>query len=193
MNQSCRVRRSRSEWRSLSTVYQKTWPTPVASGPSVGTAPSGSCVETRLSRSRTRRPREVLIHVVFEDDVDHREAERGLRADDAHAGQALQVHRERVADLVFDFLRAVAGPVGEHDDLVVGEIGNRVDRRGGGGPPAPRSERHRERDDEDAVLQRQFDNPVHHGFSGVNDFLRNWWYRGAALEVRRIGPRCVSA
>ncbi len=42
MNQSCRVRRSRSEWLGLSTVYQKTWPTPVASGPRVGTTPAGS-------------------------------------------------------------------------------------------------------------------------------------------------------
>ena len=91
-------------------------------------------------------PRKVLIDVVFEDDVDHREAERRLRADHAHAGEAAQVHGERVADLVFDFLRTVAGPVGEHDDLVVGEIRNRIDRRGGGRPPPPASERHREPD-----------------------------------------------
>jgi hypothetical protein len=42
MNQSWRLRRSRSECVELSTVYQNTCPTPVASGPSVGTTPAGS-------------------------------------------------------------------------------------------------------------------------------------------------------
>ena len=76
------------------------------------------------------RPREVQIDVVLEDDVDHREAERRLRPHDPHAGQTLQVDRERIRDLVLDLLRAVAGPVGEDDHLVVGQVGNRVDRRG---------------------------------------------------------------
>src|SRR4029078_2509041 len=37
-----------------STVYQNTWPTPVASGPSVGTTPEGRNVDARFKRSRTR-------------------------------------------------------------------------------------------------------------------------------------------
>ncbi len=100
------------------------------------------------------RAREVLVHVVLEHHVDHREAERGLRPDDAHTRQALEVDRERVADLILHLLRAVTGPAGEHDHLVVREIGNRIDRRGGGGPPSPRAEHHGEADDDDAVLQR---------------------------------------
>ena len=95
-----------------------------------------SCV-TRLIRSSTRGPREVQIDVVLEDDVDHREAERRLRPDDADAGQALQVDGQRIGDLILDLLRAVARPVGEDDDLVVGEIRNGVDRRGAERPPAP--------------------------------------------------------
>src|SRR5687768_8642031 len=58
------------------------------------------------------RSREILIDVIFEDDVNHREAEGRLRSYGAHAGQALEVDRQRIGDLVFDFLRAVAGPLG---------------------------------------------------------------------------------
>src|SRR5579864_813155 len=37
-----------------SSVYQKTWPTPVASGPSVGVTPVGRKPDARLNRSSTR-------------------------------------------------------------------------------------------------------------------------------------------
>ena len=137
MNQSCRLRSSRSECVGLSTVYQKTWPTPVASGPSVGVTPPGQALRDQAHALEHARPREIEIDVVFEDHVDHREPERRLRAHDANAGQALQVDRQRISDLVFNFLRAVPGPVGEDDDLVVGEIGNRVDGRRRYAPTSP--------------------------------------------------------
>ena len=54
------------------------------------------------------RAREVEVDVVLEDHVDHREAERRRRADDPHARQPLQAHRERVRDLVLDLLRRAA-------------------------------------------------------------------------------------
>src|SRR6266481_1070215 len=54
MYQSWMDRRSRSERPWPSTVYQKTCPTPVASGPSVGTTPVGRDFDSRLSRSSTR-------------------------------------------------------------------------------------------------------------------------------------------
>ena len=54
MYQSCRLRKSRRDHVGLSTVYQKTCPTPVASGPSAGAMPAGSVLVTRLMRSRTR-------------------------------------------------------------------------------------------------------------------------------------------
>ena len=91
MNQSWMVRRSRSDCRSLSTVYQNTWPTPVASGPSVGVVPSGRSDRDEAQPLEHAGAREVLIDAVLEDDVDHREPEGRLRADDADAGQALQV------------------------------------------------------------------------------------------------------
>ena len=70
------------------------------------------------------------VDVVFENDVDHRKAERGLRSHDADPGKSLQVDGQRIGDLVLDLLRAVAGPVGEDDDLVVREVRDGVDRRG---------------------------------------------------------------
>ena len=109
MNQSCSVRSSRSECVGLSTVYQNTWPTPVASGPSVGVTPVGQALRDEAHAFEHASPREVQIHVVLEDDVDHREAERGLRPDDAHTGEPLEVRGERVRDLVLDLLRAVPG------------------------------------------------------------------------------------
>lgn len=106
--------------------------------------------------------REVELDVVFEDHVDHREPERRLGAHDADPGQALQVHGERVGDLVLDFLRAVPWPVGEDDDLVVREIRNRVDRRGRHRPPAPHAKADVRRDDQKPVPERQFEKCVDH-------------------------------
>ena len=54
MNQSWSDLKSRSEYPFPSTVYQYTWPTPVASGPSVGTTPAGSALVSKFSRSSTR-------------------------------------------------------------------------------------------------------------------------------------------
>ena len=73
--------------------------------------------------------RKVDIHRIFEDHVDHREAERRCRANRAHMRQPLQVHSERIGDLVFDLLRTAALPLGEDDDLVLAQVGDRVDRR----------------------------------------------------------------
>ena len=110
MNQSCSVRRSRSDSVGLSTVYQKTCPTPVASGPERRRDAGRQRLRDQAHALEHARAREVQIDVVLEDHVDHREAERRLRADDAHAGQPLQVHRQRIGDLVLDLLRAVARP-----------------------------------------------------------------------------------
>src|SRR5215468_1105569 len=53
MNQSCKDRRVPGSYGPL-TVYQNTCPTPVASGPSVGTTPAGRKLDARFRRSRTR-------------------------------------------------------------------------------------------------------------------------------------------
>src|SRR5215831_21237888 len=53
MNQSCNERRVPGSY-GPSTVYQKTWPTPVASGPSVGMTPEGKKLDARFNRSSMR-------------------------------------------------------------------------------------------------------------------------------------------
>src|SRR6266705_2362970 len=53
MNQSCKDRKVPGSY-GPSTVYQNTCPTPVASGPRVGTMPGGRKLDARFSRSRTR-------------------------------------------------------------------------------------------------------------------------------------------
>ena len=43
--------------------------------------------------------------------------------------QPAQAQRQRVGHLVFDLARPVPLPRGEDDHLVLGQVGNRVDRR----------------------------------------------------------------
>lgn len=105
---------------------------------------------------------EVQVDIVLEDHVNHREAERGLRAHDPHATQALKVDRQRVGDLVFDLLRIMSGPIREDDDLVVGEIRNRIDWRRVQGPPAPAGEPDVRADDQHAIAKRELEQSVDH-------------------------------
>jgi hypothetical protein len=55
--------------------------------------------------------------------------------------QPLQVHGQRIGDLVFDFLRAAALPLGEDDHLVFAQVGDGVDGRVQQRPVAPHSQR----------------------------------------------------
>ena len=109
------------------------------------------------------RAREVEVGRVLEDHVDHREAEGRRRADHPHPGQPLQAHRQRIRDLVLDLLGGPPRPVREHDHLVVGEIRDRVDRRGQERPVAPAAEQQEEGDHQQAVPERGLDQPVDHG------------------------------
>ena len=112
----------------------------------------GQALRDEAHAFKDASPREVQLHVVLEDDVNHREAERGLRPDHPYTGEPLEVRGERVRHLVLDLLRAMPGPVREDDDLVVGEIGNRVDRRGRQRPPSPACEAEVHDDDDEPVL-----------------------------------------
>ena len=107
-------------------------------------------------------PREVQVYVVLEDDVNHREAERGLRPDHPYTGEPLKVRGERVRHLVLDLLRAMPGPVRKDDHLVVGEIGYRVDRRGRQRPPSPACQAEVENDNDESVLQCNVDKSIDH-------------------------------
>ncbi len=96
-----------------------------------------------------------------------------------------------IGDLVLDLLRAAAHPVGEDDHLVLGQVGDRVDRHRQHGADARDAERERGQDHEEAVADRPLD-----------DRLRSWsvlrsaqcrWALGSATAVglgaasRRLG------
>jgi len=98
--------------------------------------------------------REVEVDLVLEDDVDHREVELAGAPHRLHPGQPLEVHGERVGDLVLDLARAAPHPVGEHDRLVLGQVGNGVHRGVDHRVNPP---------DEHAESQQDHDEPVAHG------------------------------
>ena len=108
------------------------------------------------------RTGKVEVDPVLENHVDHREAERGRGAHHAHAGKPLQADRQRIRDLVLDLLRRSARPVGKHDHLVVGKIGDGVDRRGQERPVPPGADEQKEGDHDEAIPQRDLDQPVDH-------------------------------
>ena len=93
----------------VSTVYQKIWPSAVASGARYGTTPAGRNVAGLVELLGHPLPGKVEIDVVVEDDRDHREVELARRPHRLHAGQALQLARQRIGDLVLDLARG-CGP-----------------------------------------------------------------------------------
>ena len=62
----------------------------------------------------------------------------------------------------FNLLRTVAGPVGEHNNLVLGQVGNRVHRRVVDGVNTPESEQEPGQDDQEAVPDRKCDDAFDH-------------------------------
>ncbi|MNX81615.1 hypothetical protein D3C86_1133070 [compost metagenome] len=108
------------------------------------------------------RPGEVEVRLVVEDHVDHREAEGRAAPDRLDVGQALEARRERVGDLVLDDLRATARPLGEDDDLVLGEVRDRIQRGPGDGEGAPADQADQRDEDDEAVANRPFDDALDH-------------------------------
>src|SRR5207249_4796647 len=99
---------------------------------------------------------------VVEDDADHREADVAGGADDAHGGQALELERQRVGDLVLDLAGTVAGPVGEDDDLVLAQVGNGIDGGVVDGVDAGDGHGQAGEDHQEAVADGEFDDAVDH-------------------------------
>ena len=105
---------------------------------------------------------EIEVDVVLEDDIHHREAELGSRANRLHAGQPLQIDRQRIRDLILDFLRAAPRPVGKHDHLVLRKIGDRVDRRVNRGVNTPHGECQRQHNHHERVSHGIVNNLLNH-------------------------------
>ena len=98
-------------------------------GRQVGHHPLGQVGRGQRQALQHPRPREVKIHRVVEDDVDHRKIEFARRPHGFHAGKSLKVDRKRIGYLVFDLPGAAAHPVGEHNHLVLRKVGDGVHRR----------------------------------------------------------------
>ena len=147
---------------SPSTVYQKIWPRAVASGAMYGLTPGGRSVSASRQPFGHAVAREVELDIVVEDHADHREVELAAGPHRLHARQPLQVPRQGAGNLVFDFLGALAHPVGEDDDLVLGQVGDGVDRRVDHGIEAPNDDAQADQDDEKAVADGEFDDLFDH-------------------------------
>jgi hypothetical protein len=124
------------------------------------------------------RARPVELGLFVEDQEDHREAERGAAADFLHAGHTEQRDRQRIGHLVLDVLRRTAGPLGEHDLLVLAEVRNGVHRhrvaRHPIGVPVERRNRDARADDrqhqqghDELLLEEKADHAVEQGTLSV--------------------------
>ena len=115
--------------------------------------------------------RGVNVDVLFEDHVDggeaeHREGAHGLDAGDPQKGGG-----QRIGDLIVDVLRGTAHPLGEHDLLVLADVGDGVHRHGTPGQPAevpvkrrdhqpPTDDDDHEQRDDQPVFQAEADDSV---------------------------------
>ena len=124
-----------------STVYQKIWPVAGPSGRAGGSRPAGSGPSASKAESRSDR----LLRAVGTSTESSKitqsvEAPKSLdERIDLHAPDAVQFQAERGGDLIFDLGGAVAGPLGMDDDLVLGQVRDRVHGRDPCGIGAPRS------------------------------------------------------
>ena len=85
---------------------------------------------------------------------------------------------------LLDLLRAAALPVGEDDNLVFAEVGNRVDGHAADREEAPAEEEERRPEDEEAIVERPLDEGVDHG-RGPKDRLRGPLRRSRPSRSRR--------
>jgi len=74
---------------------------------------------------------------------------------------AFERDRERIRDLIVHVLRAAAGPVGEHDDLLLANVRDRIDRRVLERVPSAADHRDNGDDDEKRVVQAPANDRVH--------------------------------
>ena len=75
------------------------------------------------------RARPVEVGLVIEDDVDVGVAEKRIAAHRACAGHRQHRGGQRIGDLILDHLRRLPGEFGANDDLRVGQVRQRIERR----------------------------------------------------------------
>ena len=139
----------------------------MASGPSLRRHARRAASRRVIQPLEHARAGEVIVDLVLENDRDQREAEHRSRAHRLHARESLQIHRERIGDLILDLLRTAPRPVGEDDHLVLAEVGNGIDRRAKTARTPQPIRNSVATNDEEAVAQRPFDEAIDHGFTSV--------------------------
>ena len=102
------------------------------------------------------------LDAVFEDQPDHRRIDVTRTADNTNSGQALQIARQGIRDLVFDLAGAVTRPFGEHDRLVFREIGDGVHRGLQHGEDAADRQREAGENHQAPVSDRDFNQAIDH-------------------------------
>jgi hypothetical protein len=103
---------------------------------------------------------EVGRHPVLEDHRDHREAELRERAHLGGAGSAHERGLDRVGHALLDLDRGEAGGLGHDHDLVVGHVGEGLDRHLAPGHDPGDDARGEDEEDERPLAERRGDEPL---------------------------------
>ena len=109
----------------------------------------------------------VDVDVVLEGQDHLRQAERGDRALDQHARGAGQRALDRNRHLLLDLLRRLAGVEGDHHDLDVGDVRERLDFQLGEGDGAEQRQHQRHGERDRAAVNGEVDELVEHGGTGA--------------------------
>jgi hypothetical protein len=108
-------------------------------------------------------PRPVDVDVVLERQDHLRQPERRDRPLDQHARRSGQRALDRDRHLLLDLLRRLAGVEGDHHDLDVGHVRERLDLQLGEGDGAEHREQERRRQRDGAPVDGEVDELVEHG------------------------------
>ena len=108
----------------------------------------------------------VKIDVVVECHLHKTEAEHALAADVFRTWHGLQRDRKRIRDLVLDILRRTPHPLRKDNDLVLANVGNRVERHFPGGIPTVCNDHDRREQDEEPFADAEIEDlPDHRAIS----------------------------
>ena len=113
------------------------------------------------------RARPVQVGAILEQHVHERVAEEGIAAYRSGAGHRHHRRRDRIGDLVLDDLRRLPRERSADDDLYVGQVGNRIDRRGPYRPNAGGGEQRARQKHDDAIGNRPANQQGDHGLPSL--------------------------
>src|SRR5207249_4637792 len=129
-------------------------------------------------------PGPVVVGAVGEEDLDVREPEERIRAQKRHVGDAVELVLERNRDEPLDLFGGVTGPERDHLDLDVADVRIGLDRQPVVGDDARRRQHQGEGQRDEALVERERDEPVDHRVVAFNRML-------PAPTTRSSGPSPV--